>query len=197
MSAKTYSGINLDEALSAACRDLNSRVGELRYEVTAERAGGVEVAADVDQVAVLGLFFSEMFRAGGLDLRVQLEEGPEVLRGNIEGRDSTILTGNGGQALDALQYLSNRILDRRLREHPPVRLDVSGFKQRREVELQERAREAADQVAENGRLVMLQAMAPAARRLVHLALAEDPRVETESQGNGFLKRVIIRPPKRR
>ncbi len=197
MSMKAYSATSLDDALSAACRDLQARIGEIRYEIVAEDDGVVTIEADLDPVAVLGLFMAEMFRAGALALSVSLREEDGLLAGDLTGADSTLLTGNGGQGLDALQYLANRVLDHRLGEHPPVRLDVGGFKSRRELQLAEQAREAAAKVSRDGRAVTLSAMAPAARRIVHLALADDPDVETESQGNGFLKRVVVRPRRRR
>ncbi len=78
--AGRFRGVNLDEALTAACAELRARVGELRYEVVVESAGnGVELSAEVDPVAVLGLFLSESFRAGQLDVSVQLELGDESL----------------------------------------------------------------------------------------------------------------------
>ncbi len=194
---KTFHGSSLDEALSAACRDLGARMEEIRYDVLREGADGVTIEADIDTVAVLGLFFAEMFAAGSLALRVQLAEEDGVLKGELEGADTTLLTTNGGQALDALQYLANRVADRRGRQHLPIHLDTSGFKQRRAVKLEDMALDAADRAARKRQPVTLPTMAPAARRIVHVALAEDPRVETESEGHGFLKRVVVRPRRER
>ncbi len=198
MTNELFEGRTLDEALSAACAGLGARIGEIHYEVVEEHsAEGVRIAASIDPVAVLGLFLSEAFAAGGLEIRVRLEEADEALTGELSGADTTLLTGNGGQALDALQYLCNRVLDNRLREHLPVHLDCGGFKERRADGLRQRARETADRVARKGRSVTLPWMTPAARREVHVALHDDDRVETESEGSGFLKRVVIRPRRQR
>ena len=188
----------LDEALTAACAELRARVGEIHYEtVDVAGGGGVTIRAAVDPVAVLGLFLSEMFAAGELELRVSLRDRGEALSGEIEGADARLLTGSGGKPLDALQYLANRVLDNRAGEHPPVQLDVGGFKERRARSLHQQARETANRVAQSGQAVMFPPMSPAARREVHMALGEDDRVETESQGNGFLKRLVVRPRRRR
>lgn len=197
--ALTYAGETLDDALSRACAGLKARLGEIRYEVVREGGAepGVEIAASIDPQAAIGLFLSELFRSGGLGLHVHLESSAGVLLGEIGGEDAGVLTGGGGHALDALQYLANRVLDRRLREHEPVRLDVSGFKARRGEELGRRAREAANQVSRSGRSVVFPLMTPAARREVHVALADDDRVTTESEGDGFLKRVVVRSRRRR
>lgn len=190
----SFRGPNLDEALSAACTALRARVGELRYEVVDEGSGnGVELRAEVDPVAVLGLFLSESFRAGQLELSAQLEFGEDALDGELRGSDLHLLTGGGGRGLDALQYLCNRVLTRRFSHHPPVHLDTNGFKERRAQQLRERAEAAANEAVRTRSEVVLGPLTPAARREIHLALADDPGVETLSDGEGFLKRVVIRP----
>jgi len=191
---RTFRGANLDEALTVACAELRARVGELRYEVVSEGGGnGVELAAEVDPVAVLGLFLSESFRAGQLDVSAQLEVGEESLDGELKGTDLHLLTGGGGRGLDALQYLCNRVLTRRFSHHMPVHLDTQGFKERRAQQLRERASSAADEAVRTRTQVVIGPLTPAARREIHLALADDPGVETFSDGEGFLKRVVIRP----
>jgi spoIIIJ-associated protein len=193
-AAGSFRGATLDEALSAACAALRARIGELHYEVVEERAGnGVELHAELDPVAVLGLFLSESFRAGELDLSAQLVLGEEALDGELKGSDLHLLTAGGGRGLDALQYLCNRVLARRFSEHPPVHLDTNGFKERRAQQLRERAEAAADEAVRTRTEVVLGPLTPAARREIHLALADDPGVETRSDGEGFLKRVVIRP----
>jgi predicted RNA-binding protein Jag len=187
----------LDEALSRASAGLRARLGELRYEVGEDEDGGrVAIRAEVDSIAVVGLFLVETCRASELDIKVGLREGADGLEGELSGEDVRLLTASGGQGLDALQYLCNRVLNRRLAEHPPVRLDCAGFKARRARQLEERARAAAEEVSRRGSPVVLGPLTPAARREVHLALANHPAVETESDGEGFFKRVVVRPRRR-
>jgi spoIIIJ-associated protein len=196
-SAITVSGRTLDDALSRACEQLRVRVGELHYEITAEGGGDVTIEAEVDPVAVLGLFLTETFGAGKLDLRVRLQMDDGVLRGNLSGDDVHVLTMGSGRGLDALQYLCNRVLAHRQDERPAVQLDVGDYKARRAHDLGGRALDAADEVARSGRPVTLGPLTPAARREIHIALRDDRRVETESHGTGFLKRVVVRPRGRR
>ena len=102
-----------------------------------------------------------------------------------------------GRGLDALQYLCNRVLTGRLRDHMPIHLDGDGYKDRRARRLRQEAREAAAEARRSGREVTTGPLTPAARREIHLALADDPAVETESDGDGFVKRVVVRPRRRR
>ena len=197
-AAGQFTGRSLDDVLTEACRALRARLGELHYDVTEENAdGSVTIHAEVDPVAVVGLFLSETFNAGELDLKVRLSSVEEALHGELSGDDVRILTAGGGKGLDALQYLCNRALNRRLSEHLPVHLDSDGFKERRAHKLQEKAYSAADDAVRRRRPVQLGPMTPAARREIHLALADDPDVETESDGEGFVKRVVVRPRRRR
>ena len=195
---KSFQGATLDEALSSACVGLDARLEEIQYDVL-ETANGdpVEIEAAIDPVAVLGLFMSETSRAGGLDITARLVEAEEALEGELVGSDVGLLTASGGRGLDAFQYLCNRVLNKRLSDHLPVHLDSDGFKDRRAVKLQERAEAAADEVLRKGAPVTLGPLTPAARREIHLALADDPGVETDSEGDGFLKRIVVRPRRRR
>jgi spoIIIJ-associated protein len=198
MGRKSFRGENLDDALSAACVGLAARLEEIQYEVLETTNGDqVEIEAAVDPVAVLGLFMSEMSRAGGLDITARLEVSDEALEGELVGGDVGLLTASGGRGLDAYQYLCNRVLNKRLSDHLPVHLDSDGFKDRRALKLQGRAEAAADEALRKGAPVTLGPLTPAARREIHLALADDPGVETESEGDGFLKRIVIRPRRRR
>ena len=124
---REFRGETLDSALSAACSSLKARIGELRYDVNSPDGDEVVVAAEVDPVAVLGLFLSESFSAGQLELTARLNETEEALEGELSGNDCDILTAAGGKGLDSLQYLCNRILNRRLERHLPVHLDTDGF----------------------------------------------------------------------
>ena len=195
--AREFRGETLDAALSEACSALRARFGELRYDVSATDSEGVVVEAELDPVAVLGLFLSETLSAGEIEVTVRLRETDEALEGELSGNDCGILTAAGGKGLDSLQYLCNRVLNRRLERHLPVHLDTDGFKDRRSLLLQDKAEEAADEAIRTRSPVVMGLMTPAARREIHLALADDPGVETESDGEGFLKRVVVHPRRRR
>ncbi len=192
-----FRGGNLDESLTAACAGLRAHIGEIQYEILEEDRDGVMIEARVDPMAVLGLFLSEIFKAGDLDLQVRLSDGPEALGGELSGDDLRTLTAGLGKGLDALQYLCNRVLNRRLQDHVPVHLDGDGYKERRALKLQDEAESAADKAMERRGPVTIGPFTPAARREIHLALADDPDVETISDGQGFLKRIVVRPLGRR
>lgn len=196
MSTQTFRAASLDEALNEACSVLGLGVAEIQYEVVKEDSEGVEIEASPDALAILGLFLSQLFEAGKLDLRVSLNESGTALEGELSGEDFGLLAAGKGRGLDSLQYLCNRMLGHKVREHLPVRLDGGGFKDRRADRLYDEALDAAEAAIRKRRPVSIGPLTPAARREVHLALADDEDVYTESDGDGFLKRVVIHPQRR-
>jgi spoIIIJ-associated protein len=125
-----------------------------------------------------------------LDVRTEENETQIVVR--LYGRDMRRLTDQHGELLDAIQVLANKAFVGRKVEKD-IELDCGAFKGKRIEQLEQTAREVADRVRRDGREQLLPAMTPIERRIVHLALAEDAEVATESRGDGFYKRVAIVP----
>jgi spoIIIJ-associated protein len=112
---------------------------------------------------------------------------------DVEGDDLGILIGRRGETLSSLQYLLNLMVSRKLGQHMTFTVDVEGYRQRREKQLNSLAFRMADQVKRTRRPVMLEPMPPNERRIIHLALAEDRQVETSSVGEGDTRKVEISP----
>ncbi len=128
----------------------------------------------------------------GLDLKAAARDAGETIEADISGPDREHLLDRRGEGLNALQYLLNRIIYRGHRGKR-IHVDCNGFRRLREEEVVEIARLAAEKAKAHGEEVLLSPLNPYERRLVHLALAEMGGVDTESRGDGFLKRVAIRP----
>jgi spoIIIJ-associated protein len=112
---------------------------------------------------------------------------------SVDGEEAGILIGRRGQTLDALQYLTVRIVSHQ--EGRPVRLgvDAGGYRQRRRESLEELARRMAAKATSGGRPVAVGPFSAQERRVVHLALKDQPGVTTNSRGRGELKKVLISP----
>lgn len=107
------------------------------------------------------------------------------------GDDSGLLIGREGQTLAALQYLTSRIVSRRMEAPVRVQFDVGDYRERQDDRLRELALALAERVRATGRPCSTRPMSSYHRRLVHMALQESPDVQTRSSGEGPLKRVII------
>jgi spoIIIJ-associated protein len=112
---------------------------------------------------------------------------------DVDGDDSGLLIGRRGETLRALQFLVSFIASRRLGDRVNLFVDVSGYQERRYETLRSLAERNARRVASSGREVTLEPMPPNERRIVHMALADDPDVNTVSDGVGDRRRVVIEP----
>ncbi len=122
-------------------------------------------------------------------VKVSKGEVPVVL--NIDSDDSGILIGRRGQTLNCLQYIVRLIVSERLKAWLPITVDVTGYKQRRQIALQNLALRLAEKVKASKRPITLEPMPPDERRIIHLALANHPEVTTQSTGEGDERKVVI------
>jgi spoIIIJ-associated protein len=107
-----------------------------------------------------------------------------------------MLIGRRGETLAALQYITRLIASRELQRRANIVIDVEGYKTRREEMLRRLATRMAEQAVQLGRTVALEPMPPYERRIVHLALRDNPQVRTESTGEGEHRKVTIIPQRR-
>lgn len=150
-------------------------------------------AAEVDAVAAVEATLTELLSAAGLLVETRRREvnGDEMLF-ELIGDDVEPLLADKGEGLTGLEVLVGRIASKRVGRPVHPRLDAEGFRAHRKEALEELAQTSAEEVRRTRRPQLLPPLAPWERRLVHLALAEDPELETESEGEGFLKRVEVR-----
>ena len=134
---------------------------------------------------------SSIWRGSSLESSVAQGED-DRLEVELSGADADLVVEEDGEVLLAIQHLLPRVMQSRIGRVVPCRLDCQGFHAVREEKLRDLALRAASEVAGQGRPRTLQPMHPADRRVVHLALAEDPGVVTESVGSGYFKRVKVR-----
>ena len=125
---------------------------------------------------------------------VEVDEVDEdELRVEIYGGDPGKVIGRAGRTLAALEYITNAVINRDEDERVRVSIDVGGYKRRRDDRLRGEARKAASRVRKTGRPVELDAMSAAERRVVHMALADDPDIVSESSGEGKNRHVVVKP----
>src|SRR6185369_10242749 len=111
----------------------------------------------------------------------------------LTGEDVPLLLGRNGELLNAMEYLANKVYGRQMPNESKICFDSEGFRQARERELQLMATHAAERVRLNKRPFSFEPMSPSERRIVHLALAEQAGVRTESHGEGEDRKVTVYP----
>ncbi len=121
------------------------------------------------------------------------EEGE--VRFEIEGPDAGRIIGKRGAVLEAIQYLTTRVIHRPGEERKHVSVDAEGYRARHEDQLAEMARRLGARVAQEGKVITFDPMSARDRRVVHKALEGVAGVRTESSGQGSDRRVQIIPSK--
>jgi spoIIIJ-associated protein len=151
-----------------------------------------EGAMDPEAFSVVEATLTELLAAAGFLVELRRREAAEMLF-ELIGDDVEPLLANKGEGLNGLEVLAGRIAAKRLGRPVYPRLDAEGFRAHQRESLEELAHRSAEEAKRTRRPQLLPPLSPGERRLIHLALAEDPDVETESEGDGFLKRVAVRP----
>ncbi|MBM3749763.1 MAG: hypothetical protein FJW21_01090 [Acidimicrobiia bacterium] len=136
-------------------------------------------------------FITDVLGAMGLTLDVALEETPDAVRVNITGEGADVLLRRQGETLDALQVIVNTAIRRDERGDRHYIVDALGFRKDKDEELRKVARGLMQMAKDSGVPQEMGPLNPYARRQVHLTVAEDPTLVTESLGDDFLKIVVI------
>ena len=136
-------------------------------------------------------FVHSVVNAMGVALAVTIEESPEGTRINLEGEDGGVLIRRGGEGLQALQHVVATAFRRQLGDDTRVVVDCNGFRRDKDAEIKQMARFMAEKARSSGMAQEMGPLNPYERRIVHIAIAEDPTVSSESIGDAFMKTVII------
>jgi len=186
-------------SLQVDTEDEEDDEGELEFseDSVAVRPPAPQDAATDDAVETLQMLLDFM----GLDTEVQARvpqtsgDGAGLVAAvlDVTGEDLGLLIGRRGETLASLQYILNLMVRRHTRSHLTFGIDVEGYRRRREAMLNGLAQRMADRVRATGQSLTLEPMPPAERRIVHLALADDPDVLTISIGEGDARKVAITP----
>ena len=159
-----------------------------------EGAAGRKTAGLDDQVREARAILSRILELMGERAEITTaEEDSEGIELAIKGDGSGLLIGRHGQTLDSLEYLVNRILARQVKDAVPITVDTESYRERRRRQLHRMALAMAEQTKREHAPVTLDPMPPRDRRIVHLALKDDPLITTRSTGDGFLRVVEIIP----
>jgi len=174
---------------------------EAEVGAPAQEAAEVEHEVTEDDIALGVEVLEKLLSLMEVDATVRVREpetpgdGSAVVKTvlDISGDDLGILIGRRGDTLASLQYLVNLIVGRKLKAKAGFGVDVAGYRWRREQSLRSLALHMAERVRTTKQLMTLEPMPPNERRIVHLALAQDATVITESIGEGENRKVVIRP----
>jgi spoIIIJ-associated protein len=161
----------------------------------------VEITPADDRTRQALEFVTDVIREMELECKVRLRrpregDSPDEINIEIIGRDAGLAIGKKGQVLQALQFLTHRVVNRPTLEKRHVLVDAEGYRARRDDSLASMAKRLGRQAVHEGKIITFEPMNPRDRRVVHMALAKFEGVITKSDGEGEDRRVQIIPVRR-
>ncbi len=203
MSGTEWTGRSVEEAVERALTALGVTRDNVTVEVLQEpkpallgfggRDARVRVTPKVSTGQAAEEFVATALRLMGHEVTTRVASTDEGLNVTFEGQGIAGLIGRHGRTLDALEVLLALHLHQRSGERVQVVVDAAGYRARRERALREQAEQAVARAIAEGVPIALDPMEPRDRRTIHLALREDERVSTASEGEGDHRHVVIVP----
>lgn len=136
-------------------------------------------------------FMQRTLEAMGVPLEIAIDDTPDSIRVNLSGEGGEQLLRRRAEALDALQHIVNTAFRRELDDNRTFVVDCMEYRKAKDAELRQMARFMMERAKTTRTPQEMGPLNPYARRLVHLTVAEDPQMSSESIGDAFLKTVII------
>ena len=212
MKSITTTAKTVEDAIEIALKELDVDRTEVEIDVVSKGKPGilgigsepasvrvkkVEFKSDNDSAKVAGEVLAGLLNLMNVEAVSSLvdagedeQSGPEF---DIEGDDAGLLIGRRGETLQALQFITRVITNNKTGHRSPISVDVEGYYQRRDQSLINLADRVAKRVVRTGREIELEPMNARERRVVHMSLADNDDVYTESSGLGTDRRIVIIP----
>lgn len=158
----------------------------------AQAAELVELSAE--SLAIIKDDLKTILELMGCTSSVTVEDVDGTAHCRVSAEHEETLTSQDGRVLDSLQYLLRKIVAKKISGRIQLTIDVGDYRERRYQELREQAAEYAGLVKENGKTQVISSLNPSERRVVHVALQDDPDIRSRSIGDGLFKKVLIYKP---
>lgn len=129
------------------------------------------------------------------DTEIKLNQKNEKLMFIISGGDSSLLIGKRGQTLEAIQYLLEKMINKKSNNRLRVMVDVEGYLEKRRNNLKQMASRMAEKVKRIKKPVTIGQMNAQDRRIVHIHLKDENGIRTQSVGDGYYRKLMIFPKK--
>ncbi|GGF17335.1 Jag protein [Halobacillus andaensis] len=204
MKQLTATGTTVEEAVQSALEQLQTSKDQVNVEVIDEGKKGffgvfgtkpaiVKVAIQKDPVQDAESFILEVAEQMGAPVQVKSETSGRDIFIEMTGEKIAMLIGKRGQTLNSLQYLAQLAVNRETDQYYTIVLDAENYRARRKETLENLAHRLADKALRIGEDVKLEPMPSYERKIIHAALQDNDKVETDSAGNEPKRHIVIRP----
>ena len=195
---KEYFSSSLKDVIAVASEDLGVEEKDLRYEIVTgktkyfghkKREIYINAWAAKKTEGTISSFIDNIIDEMELDITFDFEEQDDFLRVNYTGKDYRLLLYKNGNLLNAFQYLLNRLFSESIGKK--IYCECEAFRKNREKELTSITSKHAKEIARSGKSVQMKELNPFERRIVHMTVNRFPDLQSESEGDSFLKVITI------
>jgi spoIIIJ-associated protein len=210
MSAMEIEGKSVEEAIEMACQRLSLPADQLEIEIVSHGSSGIfgigtrnakilvspketgdaaslEEAKEILENILTHIQIPATVEAKWVENRIKLD---------ISSNGSGLLIGKRGQTLHSLQFIVNKMFNRRGSKKAHIIIDTENYRERRRKALTEVALNLANRAKKSGRPATSSPLSAYDRRIIHLAVKDDRQVRTKSKGDGALRKVVVFPVKK-
>lgn len=202
MKETEANGRTVEEAIENALKILEANRDEVEIRVLEEGSKGflgllgsrqarVKVIKPDSPEKLIKDFLSKIIDIMNLEAGMEIRAREGYFFVNLYGKDMGILIGRRGDTLNALQYVCNLAVNRKLKNRVRIVIDIEGYRKRRELTLINLARRLSARVKETGKKIILEPMNSQERRIIHTALQNENEIYTFSEGKEPYRKVVI------
>ncbi len=137
---------------------------------------------------------TKMLELMGCPSSVEVDDEDGIAHCRVSDEHQEVLISQEGRVLDSLQYLLRKIVSKKIGGRIQLTIDVGNYREKRYEELRALALEYGSLVKEDGKTQVIPSLNPSERRIVHVALQDDPEIRSRSVGEGLFKKVLIYKP---
>ncbi len=146
----------------------------------------------VDKVKTFEKITKDLFKQLDLKVGIEIKQNGDLVSIQLDNDEPGILIGYHGQTLAALQLIIALMAFKKLGEWTKTLVNIDDYRQKRQESLERMAEMVCQKVIASGESQDLPPMPPLERRIIHLTLAENDRIETVSEGEGKERHVVVK-----
>ncbi|HHX50369.1 MAG TPA: protein jag [Clostridia bacterium] len=202
MSSIEITAKTVEDAVETALKELQVDREQIEVDVLEEGSKGlfgilgsrmarVKVTVKEDPLEIGKEFLRPIIKSMGVEVTTEERKEGDYYYLSFSGSKLGIIIGHRGETLDALQYLTNLAINKKVKNRVHFILDVEGYRKKREATLIRLAQRLSEKAKRTGKKVMLEPMSPQERRIIHTALQNDPLIQTYSEGEEPFRKVVI------
>lgn len=195
-----YTGKTKEEAIKNAAADKNVSQEEIIYFIIEEKAGGlfgigakatIEAYAQKDIEEFIATYLTKYFENINMNCQIDIEYKNDCYNVNLNADNNAVLIGKSGQTLQAITNVVKGAASAEFKKHINILIDINGYKEERYAKLKSMVGKIAKTVQKTKVSARLGQMTNDERRVIHQYLSDFSHIRTESEGEGYDRRLKI------